>query len=102
MISLLPKAALTRTAPNIKMAPVKMVEFVICLYPTLIKMVMYRKIQHSPKITIVARIVPICVKSQVMFWPLTITETANVLAMSSISMSGPLRKLKSCDWSREI
>ena len=46
--------------------------------------------------TIVARIVPICVKSQVRFWPLTMTETASVLAMSSTSMSGPLRKLKSC------
>lgn len=45
--------------------------------------------------TIVARMVPICVKSQVRFWPLTMTETARVLAMSSRSTSGPLRKLKS-------
>ena len=47
----------------------------------------------------VARMVPICVKSQVRFWPLTMTETANVLATSSrsmMSMGGPLRKSKYC------
>ena len=51
-----------------------------------------------PKTTMVARIVPICVKSQVMFWPLTMTETANVLATSSRSMMsmGPLKKSKYC------
>ena len=50
--------------------------------------------------TTVARIVAICVKSRVKFWPLTINEATSVRAISSTSTSGPLRKLKSCVGSR--
>ena len=51
----------------------------------------------EPRMTIVAMIVPMLVKSEVKFCPLAITETTSVLAKSSASIPepGPPRKLRS-------